>query len=124
MDPRFELTDEESTHAGFQRVVIKQGWPEQQHNIHLAVHPFSFGRIRMMNYKGDEGIFDEPLLPWQQAIADALWDSIPGLARLFFTNGAITIQHNGAFADAEIVATATEILRPALEEELQLSGLL
>ncbi len=115
----------------FDQVVIKDV-TQQARNIHLAVHPFPIANhINMMTRKGDYGHerdFDtkEPvttMAEWQKRLAVAMWDGIPGLSTLFFVNGSITLHHNGVFEDALIIEGATSIIRPALEQELQLRNL-
>ena len=91
------------------------------HNIRLAVYPFRQDSIYMLEYRGDYGhSWQEPLSPWKVALADTLWDSIPGLQRIFYSNGEISLQHSGAFEDAEVKDLAVSIISPALEQELRL----
>lgn len=61
------------------------------------------------------------MVEWKCRLADALFEGIPGLTRLFFTNGNITIQHSGAFPGKDILAAAKAIIQPALEAQLALS---
>ncbi len=104
----------------FNRVVIRDR-TAQQHNIHLAVHPFLMDGIRMITRKGDYmDIYRGPLPDWIAHLADELWDGVPGLSTLFLKNGGITIQHEGAFDDKEIVTAAKEIIEPFLTEQLTL----
>ncbi len=108
----------------FNEVVIKNV-TEQPKNIHLAVHPFPFNRIKMMMHKGDYTNNDgTELEEWQKHLADDLWDKIPGISDLFFCNGEITIQHQGVFEDEEIIEVATEIIKPYLDKNLNLINLL
>ena len=106
----------------FDHVVIRNRTKQEQ-NIHLAVHPFMAGEegIVMMTRRGNYGDADLP--EWKQRLADKLWDTLPGLHRLFFLNGEITIQHGGVFEDAEIFEVASAIIRPALEAQLLLASI-
>lgn len=110
--------------SAFDKVVIRNV-TSQATNVHLAVHPFRcFDGIRMMMHRGDyNDLFKkEELSEWKQRLADALWDEIPGLQNLFFSNGEITLQHHGVFEDAAIAAAATEIIQPALEAQALLES--
>ncbi len=104
----------------FNRVVIRNRTQDEK-NIHLAVHPFKCDGLRQINVKGDYTDIFKGLPPdWMIHLADDLWDGIPGLARLFFSNGQITIQHTGTFDDKEIIEAAKEIIEPFLTEQLTL----
>jgi hypothetical protein len=111
----------------FNRVVIINK-TQQAENIHLAVHPFPFDHwITSMHKKGDYGHSfgeegPEVTSEWQQRLADALWDGIPGLDTIFFKNGEITLQHAGVFSDEEIIEGAIAIIKPVLEQNLILSS--
>ena len=106
----------------FDRVVIRDR-TEHQGNIHLAVHPFKCDGLRRIENPGDYmDIRKGPLPDYLASLADALWDGIPGLTRLFFSNGQITLQHTGVFDDKEIVAAARELLEPILETNLALDS--
>lgn len=111
----------------FDKVVIRNK-TEQEHNIHLAVHPFPVdGMIRSFDHSGDrDTLFNEsePLPEWQGKLVDTLYERIPGLQALFFRNGGITLQHSGVFDDEAIITEAEAILRPVLEENLRLKRLL
>jgi hypothetical protein len=104
----------------FDRVVIKAD-ARSSTNIHLAVHPFRMPRPVAMLSAGPYE--DLGLPPSKRPLADQLWEGIPGLSALFFSNGNITINHSGLFPDAEIIAAATEIIAPHLEEQLVLDRL-
>ncbi|KKM96752.1 hypothetical protein LCGC14_1174890 [marine sediment metagenome] len=102
----------------FNKVVIRDT-PKQEGNIHLSVHPFRVDSIHMMSQRGEYGHdWKEPIPPWQRLVADALWDSIPGLTTLFFQNGKVTLQHSQVFPDHEIAQAAKEVLTPFLENNL------
>ena len=107
--------------------VIIKNITQQETNIHLAVHPFrNTGGIVMMSWKGHYGTTigeQEPMAEWKQRLADSLWDDLPGLRTLFFTNGGITLQHGGIFNDDEIIKLAEEIIRPVLETQALLESL-
>lgn len=105
----------------FNRVVIRNV-TQHDRNIHLSVHPFPLEAvIRMMETKGEYGNhFQDDPPEWRQRLADALWDALPGLTRLFFANGSITLQHSGVFSDAEIIEAATEVIQPVLAGQLLL----
>jgi len=108
----------------FNKVVIRDV-TQQKHNVHLAVHPFPFGSILMMMHKGSYTNHDgTELIDWQKSLADSLWDNIPGLSDLFFSNGNITIQHHGIFEDEDIKTAAEAIIRPFLEENLKLANMI
>jgi hypothetical protein len=104
----------------FDRVVIKAD-ARHPRNIHLAVHPFRMpGPVAILV----AGLYDPPgVPPSKRPLADRLWEGIPGLLALFFSNGKITIQHSGLFPDEEIITAATEIIAPHLEEQLALDRL-
>lgn len=104
----------------FDRVVIKDV-TRMENNIHLAVHPFSTPNAELIMMMSKNRFVELP--EWQQKLADALWDNIPGLDTLFFNNGGITLQHTGIFSDAEIIEAAEEIIRPVLETQLTLRKL-
>lgn len=109
----------------FNKVVLRNK-TEQMCNVHIAAHPFRCEySIKAMNYKGDYRFFlsEETMPEWQQKLADQLWDGIPGLHTLFFTNGNITIQHSGVFDDDDIFEAACEIIRPVLETNKLLNDL-
>jgi hypothetical protein len=104
----------------FDRVVIKA---DARHpgNIHLAVHPFRMPKRVVILVAG---LYDPPgVPPSKRPLADRLWEGIPGLLALFFSNGEITIQHSGLFPDEEIITAATAIITPHLEEQLVLDRL-
>lgn len=106
----------------FNKVVFRHVGRGEQ-NIHIAVHPFPCNDgLRMMSYRQDYGnLFKDELVEWKKGLADALWDGIPGLSRLFFSNGSITLQHEGVFTDVEILEEAEAIIRPILQAQLVLS---
>lgn len=109
----------------FDRVIIKDV-TRTETNIHLAVHPFTTPNaelVMMMSRERYQSPSGTELPEWQQRLADALWDGIPGLDTLFFNNGEITLQHTGVFSDAEIIEAAEEIIRPVLETQLTLKKL-
>jgi hypothetical protein len=109
----------------FDRVVVVNK-TMHAHNVHLGVHPFSFpSGIKMMTRKGDYDFYlkSGEMAEWQKKLADELWDGIPGLSTLFFDNGQITLQHSGVFTDHDIVAEATDIITPFLEQEMLLKNL-
>ena len=107
-------------HSSFKRVVIRNN-TEQQHNIHITVHPFPIKSIYMFSWKGDYGHYeDKELSQYQKSLADKLWDEIPGLHSMFFSNGNITLQHTGIFPDNDIYEVAVSIIQPVLEENLKL----
>jgi hypothetical protein len=110
------------TQSPFNKVVFHPV-DSSERNIHIAVHPFPCDDvIRLMESPGDYGrVTQEPLTEWKRRLADALFEGIPGLTHLFFTNGNITIQHAGIFSQAEILAGAEAIVRPVLEVQLALS---
>lgn len=110
----------------FNKVVIKNT-TQQEENVHLAVHPFKCDKMAMMMGKGDYGTdyFNSgwEMPEYQKKLADQLWEEIPGLHNLFFSNGQITLQHVGLFTDEQIIEAATEIIRPILEQNLLLSDI-
>lgn len=105
----------------FNKVVIKNT-TQFHHNVWLAVYPFYVADMVRMEHKGhygydwDTGSISE----WQKALADKLWDKLPGLQTIYFDNGEIILQHNGLFSDEEIIAAATEVIQPVLEDNLLL----
>ncbi len=108
------------------KVVIRNR-TEQAFNMHLAVYPFPhlFSTSTMMSTRGDYGHdWEEPMPEWQRNLADSLWDAIPGLTRLFFKNGEITLQHAGVFDDPEILGMATKVIEPVLQSNLTLQEIL
>ena len=91
-------------------------------DLRLAVHPFTVtGGLYLMNNKGDYGT-DTPkpeLFQWQKELADTLWDVIPGLLTLFFSNGEIHIRHSGCFSNKELESVALSVIKPFLSRELR-----
>ncbi|MCK9369899.1 hypothetical protein M0R04_08345 [Candidatus Dojkabacteria bacterium] len=109
----------------FNKVIIKNV-TEQKHNIHLAVHPFRCDYfIKSFRGKGDyQMIRDTEELPeWQKKLSDDLYDNIPGLREIYFSNGEITLQHVGVFEDEELIEEASKIIEPYLTTNLKLEGL-
>jgi len=106
----------------FRQIRIRNITQEQQ-AVNLAVYPFScMEGTRMMYCRGEyNDILSGELSQWKRALADALWDGVPGLNILYFSNGGITLRHNGVCDDAEVIELATAIITPALEQNLALS---
>lgn len=111
----------------FNKVVIKPSDSPREgaHNIWLAVHPLKLDYIRGSDRPGDYGRIgnwsDTP--QYLKDLIDQLWDTLPGLHHLSFSNGQVVIQHSGAFSDQEITEVAIEIIRPVLEANLSLESL-
>ena len=93
-------------------------------NVHLAVYPFFHGAINMMMHMGDYGEHGyNPMQEWEHELSDKLWNNIPCLNMMFFSNGNITLQHNGLLTDAEVIELATPIIMPYLETNIKLKQL-
>lgn len=108
----------------FNQVVIRNV-SQKGNGIHLAIHPFTCtDGLHMMIHRGHYGRSDQEEMPgWKKALADNLWDGIPGLSYLFFDNGIIILHHGGVFDDDEITKAADSIIRPVLEQELALRNI-
>lgn len=106
----------------FNKVVFRHVGVSER-NVHIAVHPFPCeDGTRGMSWRTDYGSpLKEALAEWKCRLADALWDGIPGLHDLFFSNGMISIQHTGAFSDKEVLTAAEAIIRPVLAAQLAVS---
>jgi len=109
----------------FNQVVFKADTSHSQ-IVQMAIHPFFINQMVIMPAPGNYGILlDTPAIAdYQKQLADALWDHIPGLSCLFFTNGSIVIQHAGVFSSEEIAAAAEKIILPVLENTLRFTHLL
>lgn len=100
----------------FNRVVIRPRGG-QLGNIHLGVWPFSVGSIVGIEHYSLETQLAKLPEPYA-ALARTLWDAVPGIKHLYFSNGQITIQHSGAFDDEEIIDVVSPIIHPVLEAAL------
>ena len=103
-------------------VIIKEV-TTQGRNVQLAVYPF-FTTYHIHHFRR-RGQFDmiwegDKLPEWHKSLSNILFDKVPGLQDLFFTNGEITLQHSGVLEDAEVIELTKEVITPFLEQELRL----
>jgi hypothetical protein len=105
-------------HKRFNRVVLRAE-SLQRGNIHIAVWPFALDDIYSMESYMRK-VRDETLkLPeWLRPLAQQLWDEIPGLKMLSFSNAQIVIQHAKVFEDSEILQVAAPLIEPVLRANL------
>lgn len=102
---------------------IHRSVPNQEVAV-FAVYPFPIDGVRFMFSKGhyDDGNRDD-LPVWMRQLADKLWDSIPGIQQIIFSNGEIQLTNSGVCTQAEVIEMAKAIILPFLEVEFRLMSI-
>ncbi len=109
--------------SDYNKVVLFQR-PATLGVIALTVHPFFLIGIHLIIGKGHYGFNEEDLGENFRRLSDRLWEAIPGIESISFSNSSIIITHKGVFPEEDLVNSIKLLVRPELEANVRLQSLL